>query len=111
MNQRYLACLKQLDQITLMDKTSQKQLYPAILQLFTESTVSKIPPNKFEFNPKNTRLNKLQKSTAEHCTCTNDPISVIQGPPGTGKSTVFVEVIYQLAIVLNRRVLVTAQSH
>ena len=64
---------------------------------------------KMEFQNKS--LDSTQKSAVTHCATTYSAISVIQGPPGTGKTTVLAEIIYQLSIVQNKTVLISAQSN
>lgn len=41
----------------------------------------------------------------------NHDIFLIQGPPGTGKTSIIIEIIKQLSIIRNERVLVCSQAH
>lgn len=65
------------------------------------------PGNRALFN---NRLDKWQRDAVKRCVQAND-LAIIHGPPGTGKTHTLVEVIKQLVLRKNQRVLVCGPSN
>lgn len=56
-------------------------------------------------------MNLVQKNVVEWCLRSSQEISLIFGPPGTGKTQTLIEIIRQLVVVENKRVLVCGGSN